>query len=78
MDVFEKRSSISHQQTRSSQLLEIRFLKPTSGQRSVYLQPVKLWNALSDRLKLCKNVCTFKLALRKKLLEEFLSITYLT
>ena len=70
-DSFVKRCSIPRRQARSSQLLDILLLKTTTGQRSLYFQGVMLWNALSDRLKICKDVKTFKLAQRKKLLEEF-------
>ena len=72
-DSFVERCSIPRRQTRSSQLLYILVLKTTTGQLSLYFQGVMLWNALSDGLKLCKDVKTFKLALRKKLLEEFLT-----
>ena len=71
-DKFVKRSSISSRQTRSSQMLNIPLLKTTTGQRSFYYQGVKLWNDLSDRLKLCENVQSFKHAMRKNLLKEFL------
>ena len=72
-DRFVKRFSISGRQTRSSQLLDIPPLKTTAGQRSFYYQAVKLWNDLSDGVKYCKSVNTFKFATRRKLLNEFLN-----
>jgi hypothetical protein len=71
-DNFVKRSYISGRQTRNSQLLNIPLLKTSTGQRSFYYRGVKLWNDLSDKIKLCKNVDTFKRAMRSKLLNEFL------
>ena len=72
-DRFVKRFSISGRQTRSSQLLDIPPLKTTTGQRSFYHQAAKLCNDISDRLKFCKNVNSFKFAMRRKLLNEFLN-----
>ena len=53
-------------------MLNIPLLKTSTGQRSFYYRGVKLWNDLSDKIKLCKNVDTFKRAMRSKLLNEFL------
>jgi len=72
-DRFVKRFSISGRQTRSSHFLDIPPLKTTADLRSFYYQAVKLWNDLPDGLKFCKNVNIFKLAMRRKLLNEFLN-----
>ena len=69
---FVTRGSVSRRLTRNFQQLNIPLFKTTTGQRTFYYRSVSIWNKLDSRLKQCEKPASFKRALNKQLLSEFL------
>ena len=69
---FVTRGSVSRRLTRNFHQLNIPFFKTTTGQRTFYYRSVSIWNKLDSRLKQCEKPVSFKRALKKQLLSEFL------
>ena len=69
---FVTRGSASRRLTRNFQQRNIPLFKTTTGQRTFYYRSVSIWNKLDSRLKQCEKPASFKRALKKQLLSEFL------
>jgi len=69
---FVTRGSVSQRITRNSQQLNIPLFKSTTGQKTFGYRSVSIWNKLDSRLKQCEKPASFKKALKRHLLSEFL------
>lgn len=72
--IFIKRADISTRTTRSSQQLNIPLFRTATGQRTFYYRTTTIWNSLDLTLKLSRTISTFKKALKRKLIVEFLNL----
>ena len=70
---FIKRGEINSRTTKSSQMLNISFLKSASGQRTFYyIGTVNIWNSMDSYLRALKSVSAFKFKMNCKLVKDFI------
>ena len=69
IEKFSKRSDVHKRQTRQRDTLQIPFYKSAAGQRSFSFRAVHYWNNLNPNIKCAKTLKSFKLLLKKHLLQ---------
>ena len=69
---FKTRGEVSGRDTRNTKQLDVPLYRSTAGQRTFHYRTVTLWNNINPDLKLCKSIPSFKIKLKRELLQQFL------
>jgi hypothetical protein len=69
---FKTTGEVSGRDTRNTKQLDVPLYRSTAGQRTFHYTTVTLWNNINPDLKLCKSIASFKIKLKRELLQQFL------
>ena len=69
---FRTRREVSCWETRNDHKLDVPLFKTAAGQKTFLYKTTTLWNNIDPALKLCNSFLSFKVKLKRKLLQQYL------